>query len=134
LLRARRRAGRGRARVPPPAPPRRRGHARGLPRGLGARLVRARPLGVEPQRRGRLRRGVPRLRRKSRSPVTPPFPSATDALVLALALALDVVLGEPPNALHPVVWMGNVISALERRAPRAQRSLQLAWGTLVAAL
>lgn len=66
--------------------------------------------------------------------MTPPFPSATDALVLALALALDVVLGEPPNALHPVVWMGNVISALERRAPRAQRSLQLAWGTLVAAL
>jgi len=39
-------------------------------------------------------------------------------VVLAGALALDVVAGEPPNALHPVVWMGSFYAALRRRAPR----------------
>ena len=49
-------------------------------------------------------------------------------LVLAGALALDRFLGEYPAPLHPVVWMGGAISALERVAPRAGRALQLAWG------
>ncbi len=35
-------------------------------------------------------------------------------LILALAIALDLALGDPPNALHPVAWMGKVISLLER--------------------
>jgi adenosylcobinamide-phosphate synthase len=35
-----------------------------------------------------------------------------------LALALDGLFGEPPTPLHPVVWIGTAISALERRAPR----------------
>lgn len=39
-----------------------------------------------------------------------------DAGVLLLALAIDLALPEPPNALHPVVWMGRAISALERLA------------------
>jgi len=49
-------------------------------------------------------------------------------LVLVGALALDQFLGEYPAPLHPVVWMGGAISALERAAPRASRALQLAWG------
>jgi adenosylcobinamide-phosphate synthase len=53
-------------------------------------------------------------------------------LVLAGALALDRFLGEFPAPLHPVVWMGGAISALERAAPRAGRALQLAWGVGVA--
>ena len=39
-----------------------------------------------------------------------------NAGVLLLALALDTLLPEPPNAMHPVVWMGKAISALERLA------------------
>ena len=41
-----------------------------------------------------------------------------DALVLALAVVLDRVLPEPPNAIHPGVWMGRLTTALERLAPR----------------
>lgn len=37
-----------------------------------------------------------------------------DVGVLLLAVALDLALPEPPNALHPVVWMGRLISLLER--------------------
>jgi adenosylcobinamide-phosphate synthase len=36
--------------------------------------------------------------------------------VLGGALAVDLFLGEPPNALHPVVWMGRLQRALRRRA------------------
>jgi adenosylcobinamide-phosphate synthase len=38
-------------------------------------------------------------------------------LVMPLALALDAALGEPPAAVHPVVWIGRVASMLERHAP-----------------
>jgi adenosylcobinamide-phosphate synthase len=41
---------------------------------------------------------------------------------LALALALDLVVGEPPAQVHPVVWMGRVLDALERRAPNDVRA------------
>jgi adenosylcobinamide-phosphate synthase len=37
--------------------------------------------------------------------------------ILVAALAFDVVLGEPPARLHPVVWMGSLQKALRRRAP-----------------
>ncbi len=36
--------------------------------------------------------------------------------VVAGALALDALLGEPPESLHPTVWMGRAISAFEKRA------------------
>ncbi len=32
------------------------------------------------------------------------------------ALALDALVGEPPEPIHPTVWMGRAISAFERRA------------------
>lgn len=44
---------------------------------------------------------------------------AESALVLAFAFALDATLREPPNALHPVVWMGNAIAPLKRMKARA---------------
>ena len=37
---------------------------------------------------------------------------------VAVALILDAVFGEPPEALHPTVWMGRVISAFEGEALR----------------
>ncbi len=35
-------------------------------------------------------------------------------LMLSIALVIDLVLGEPPRVIHPVVWIGKVVSFLER--------------------
>ncbi len=42
-----------------------------------------------------------------------------DVLVLLVALGLDRLLPEPPNVVHPVVWMGRAISWLAGFAPKA---------------
>lgn len=47
------------------------------------------------------------------------------AIVLLLAFALDLLLGEPPNRVHPVAWMGSWLHWVERASrrgttPRAQ--------------
>ena len=52
--------------------------------------------------------------------------------VLLIALALDILLPEPPSAVHPVVWMGKVISALERLAARAGNTVAFLLGALMA--
>jgi adenosylcobinamide-phosphate synthase len=52
--------------------------------------------------------------------------------VLGGALALDVVVGEPPAAVHPVVWMGRLQRRLRRWAPR-RPAPAFAWGCLMAA-
>ena len=44
-----------------------------------------------------------------------------DVGVLLLAVALDIVLPEPPEMLHPVVWMGKFTRALEWVSPRSGR-------------
>ena len=40
------------------------------------------------------------------------------AIVLALAMLLDLLLPEPPNAVHPVAWMGTLIATFRRLAPK----------------
>jgi adenosylcobinamide-phosphate synthase len=45
------------------------------------------------------------------------------------ALALDMLIGEPPARLHPVVLMGGALSALERRAPRTEHA-RLGYGAM----
>lgn len=58
-----------------------------------------------------------------------------DAGALLLAVALDLAWREPPAALHPVVWMGRLISFLERRSPAANRpAVSLAAGLAIAVL
>lgn len=37
--------------------------------------------------------------------------------VFLLAVAMDLVLGEPPSRIHPVVWMGKLIALLRRHMP-----------------
>jgi adenosylcobinamide-phosphate synthase len=53
-------------------------------------------------------------------------------VALLLALAWDALLGEPPAALHPVVWMGRAIDVALRIAPRGRPSGELAYGAVVA--
>lgn len=56
-------------------------------------------------------------------------------LTVIVALLIDRFVGEPPNALHPVVWMGKVISFFDRRIsrghPRRERSLGIMMATTV---
>jgi adenosylcobinamide-phosphate synthase len=50
------------------------------------------------------------------------------ALTLALALALDLLAGDPPNRWHPVAWMGTLIGYLQRHAPAAGKGRRFAYG------
>lgn len=55
---------------------------------------------------------------------------------LALATVLlaglfDVTVGEPPGALHPVVWMGRFIDALMGRRPHDRPGAEFAYGVLI---
>ena len=49
--------------------------------------------------------------------------------VVAMALTLDLTVGDFPNPIHPVFWLGKVISLETRLAPRDGRLAQLAYGT-----
>lgn len=37
-----------------------------------------------------------------------------------MALAIDLLVGEPPNRFHPVVWMGRLIGFLDQKVERAE--------------
>ena len=52
-------------------------------------------------------------------------------LILALATALDLALGDPPNAIHPVAWMGKVISFLERGGHGHRPAAQFLYGLVM---
>ena len=49
------------------------------------------------------------------------------------AVLLDLALGDPPNSVHPVAWMGKLIGFLDRRVRRTGRvARDRAFGVLVA--
>ncbi|ETX04332.1 MAG: hypothetical protein ETSY2_29410 [Candidatus Entotheonella gemina] len=50
---------------------------------------------------------------------------------LLLAIGMDLVIGEPPNRFHPVVWMGQLIAALRRWAPSQGRINAFLYGGLI---
>jgi adenosylcobinamide-phosphate synthase len=54
------------------------------------------------------------------------------ALALLIAVALDRAFGEPPNAIHPVAWMGSAIARGRDWALRPSRAAQFARGAVVA--
>ena len=56
---------------------------------------------------------------------------AMAAATVLLAGLLDVVCGEPPNAVHPVAWLGRLVALLERRAPRERPRAELAYGVAI---
>jgi adenosylcobinamide-phosphate synthase len=43
--------------------------------------------------------------------------------VLLLAVIFDILFGEPPAFLHPVVWMGKIINMFVSVAPRSHRNI-----------
>jgi adenosylcobinamide-phosphate synthase len=50
--------------------------------------------------------------------------------LLALAVALDLLVGEPPDRWHPVAWIGRLVALARRRAPGAPEDLAL-YGTFL---
>jgi adenosylcobinamide-phosphate synthase len=59
--------------------------------------------------------------------------TALRAREVAAALLLDALFGEPPEALHPTVWMGRVISAFESAALEAKGpGPRYLWGIVLA--
>jgi adenosylcobinamide-phosphate synthase len=47
---------------------------------------------------------------------------------LVLALALDWLAGEPPDALHPVAWLGHLMAAMEQHAPTDNPRREMLYG------
>lgn len=52
--------------------------------------------------------------------------------ILAIALIFDAFVGEPPAQVHPVVWIGRIIAALEKRLYTGTKRAQRLKGTSVA--
>ena len=49
-------------------------------------------------------------------------------LIIAIAVVIDLALGDPPNAFHPVAWMGRVISLLEKGGLKLNPVAQFFYG------
>lgn len=54
--------------------------------------------------------------------------------ILLIAVAIDVIVGEPSARLHPVVWMGRSIAFFEARAPNVRSNGQLLYGAALVLL
>ena len=52
-------------------------------------------------------------------------------IILPLAIIIDLVLGDPPDALHPVAWMGKLISYLVRGGARLPHAMQFTYGLVI---
>lgn len=48
--------------------------------------------------------------------------------VLLTAIVIDWLIGEPPNRVHPVVWMGRWIQYWRKRAPQQGNQSQILFG------
>lgn len=59
--------------------------------------------------------------------MTPPI----SLYALLLAVCIDLVVSEPPNRFHPVVWMGQLIATLRRWAPRQGRVSAFVYGGMI---
>jgi adenosylcobinamide-phosphate synthase len=55
-------------------------------------------------------------------------------IILLLAVAIDLTVGEFPRPLHPVVWMGKLASLGLKISPRQGRWAQLSYGVAVVVL
>jgi len=55
-------------------------------------------------------------------------------IILASALALDILFGEPPDRWHPVAWLGRLIKLEMKLVPPSGPRRQFAWGVLAVTL
>lgn len=55
-----------------------------------------------------------------------------NAAALLLAVLLDITLGDPPNIVHPVAYMGKLIALAERFSPKSNHIAQFFYGLLMA--
>jgi len=66
------------------------------------------------------------------------FPILVPLLILALALLIDFTIGEPPDRLHPTVWMGKVIAFLKPKTksknPRIEKLNGILLGLFIVTL
>jgi len=53
-------------------------------------------------------------------------------LIPCLAIAIDFLIGEPPNRFHPVVWIGDVIGFLDKRTKRTSQRADRIKGVFLA--
>ncbi len=58
---------------------------------------------------------------------------STSPLVVLLALAIDVIFGDPPNKWHPVAWMGTLIAKLKEQATLQQNESDYTTGVGISA-
>jgi len=49
-------------------------------------------------------------------------------LILLLAIIIDLILGDPPDIIHPVAWMGKVASFLEKGCASRSHIVQFTYG------
>jgi len=52
-------------------------------------------------------------------------------LILGVALFLDLVFGDPPNAFHPTAWMGSLITFFANHAPQKKAGIQFVYGSMI---
>ena len=55
----------------------------------------------------------------------------THPVTLILALAIDLLWGDPPNKLHPVAWMGTLIAKMQQYRPHGDSVKEFGFGTLL---
>ena len=53
----------------------------------------------------------------------------SELAILTLAVGLDLLLGEPPSVVHPVVWAGKLIARLEGLVPKEGKRRQFCYGS-----
>ncbi|ELY67542.1 adenosylcobinamide-phosphate synthase CbiB [Natrinema versiforme] len=56
----------------------------------------------------------------------------TTLSVIGLAFSLDLLLGEPPTAVHPVAWFGRLVGAVDRAWSDDERRQRLVGGAIAA--
>ena len=56
---------------------------------------------------------------------------AEEAWIVLLAVGLDLAFREPPRRLHPVVWMGKLITFLEAHSPKNGALAQVLYGAVL---
>jgi adenosylcobinamide-phosphate synthase len=55
-------------------------------------------------------------------------------IIFGLALLIDLALGDPPDAFHPVAWMGRLIVLLEKIGTRGRPWFQFVYGLFITIL